>query len=158
MKEEKKITIYNFNKNRSVWKLDDLKIFCKNNNLSFKGRKKDIIDRIDDFINEDIDSIEKKIAKISLGESVVFPKDYVQYKKPIKVKLKTIYFDSFQGCFYMRIKSPEETKIEDTIGCFKEDNNEIKKDIKSGKLYKGCTLIIFGYYFNDKKRKVYNMH
>ena len=83
------------------------------------------------------------------------PKGYFQYKRPIEVRLKTIYFDYFKHTFYMKINSPE---IENTIACLKEDNDEINNDIKTGKVYKGCTLLIFGYYFNDKKRKVYNMH
>ena len=39
MKEEK-VTIYNFNNNKSIWKVDQLKLFCKDNNLSLNGRKK----------------------------------------------------------------------------------------------------------------------
>lgn len=148
------ITINNFNKkDKKKWTVNQMKIFCKKNKLSTSGKKDEVYERINIFLNSELIKIEKELKKLTISIS----EKYTKFDPIIYTKLETICFDYIKNRFYIIVNYDGKINIDRKIGFFKKDTKDIKNDIKKGILYKDCIIILLGYWVNEKDKKVYNI-
>jgi hypothetical protein len=148
------ITINNFNKkDKKKWTVNQMKIFCKKNKLSTSGKKDELYERINIFLNSELIKIEKGLKNLTIG----ITEKYTEFNPIIYTKLETICFDYIKNRFYILINYDGNINIDSKIGFFKKDTKDIKKDIKEGFLYKDCIIMLLGYWVNKKNKKVYNI-
>jgi hypothetical protein len=154
------ITINNFNKkDKKEWTLIQMKTFCKKNKLLVSGKKDDIYKRIKMFLNQEIVNIENSLKELQIKDNTLNIQlgKYLEFKNIVYTKLDTIYFDYIKNRFYILVNYDGKENIDKKIGCFKKDTKDIKNNIKKGILYKDCTVLFLGFWFDEKNKKVYNI-
>lgn len=154
------ITITNFNKkDKKEWTLNQMKIFCRKNKLLVSGKKDEVYDRINMFLNQGIINIENSLKDLKIKDdtSKIQLGKYFELENFIYTKLDTIYFDYIKNRFYIIVNYDGEEFIDKKICCFKKDTKDIKNNIKKGILYKNCTIIFLGFWLNEKNKKIYNI-
>lgn len=154
------ITINNFNKkDKNEWTLNQMKTFCRKNKLLVSGKKDEVYERINMFLNQEILNIGNSLKDLKIKDDTLNIQlgKYFEFKNFIYTKLDTIYFDYIKNRFYIIVNYDGDEIIDKKIGCFKKDTKDIKINIKKGILYKNCTIIFLGFWLNEKNKKVYNI-